>query len=210
MNSPKRFLILYLSIGSGHLSAANAIRKSIRQSCEDSKVFCEDLFAPAIRDSAIPEFLSLSSTMFFPKVYDAAWQSGSMKPGYEILQSTPLLKNRIMELLVHRKPDMIICTHSLPCSISAGLRMEGANIPPIVAVATDFMVHPYWPIQGVDGFVVGSPEARERLIGRGVRPQRIKEFGIPIDPQAEILSLQKSKNPEKREKKSPIKLDLAV
>ncbi len=84
--------------------------------------------------------------------------------------------------------------------------MEGANIPPIVAVATDFMVHPYWPIQGVDGFVVGSPEARERLIGRGVRPQRIKEFGIPIDPQAEILSLQKSKTTEKREKKSPLKV----
>lgn len=206
MNSLKRFLILYLSIGSGHLSAAAAIKKSIKQAGEDYKVFCEDLFTPAIRDSVIPEFLSLNSTLFFPKVYDSAWQSGSLMPGYEILQTTPLLKNRVLELLSLRKPDMVICTHSLPCSILAGMKLDGAEIPPIAAIATDYMVHPYWPVQGVDGFVVGSREAADRFASRDVDKEKIKLFGIPIDPIAERLSMQKQSDSLKRDVLSPIKV----
>jgi processive 1,2-diacylglycerol beta-glucosyltransferase len=204
VKSIKRFLIFYLSIGSGHLSAANALKKGIRLLGNDHKVFCEDLFTPAIRDSVIPEFLSLSSTLFFPGVYDSAWQSGSMKSGYEFLQTMPLLRNRVLELLSQRNPDMVICTHSLPCSILASLRSERVDIPPIVAVNTDLMAHPYWPIEGVNGFVVATQEAENRLLTRGVDGKKIRVFGIPIDPVAESLSSQKAVTGNIRKVNAPL------
>jgi processive 1,2-diacylglycerol beta-glucosyltransferase len=199
VKSPKRFLIFYLSIGSGHLSAANAIKKAIREYGSEYRVFCEDLFTPAIRDSMLPEFLSLSSTLFFPGVYDTAWQSGSMMPGYELLQVMPVLRNRVMEILLHRNPDMVICTHSLPCSIMASLQSDHPDLPPVAAVATDFMVHPYWPIKKVKGFVVACDEARERLIERGGSGDRIRVLGIPIDPAAENLSIRERSDDIKRD-----------
>jgi len=201
-----RFLVVYLSIGSGHSSAANAIKSGIRLVGDNYKVFCEDLFTPAIRDSVLPEFLSLSSTVFAPRLYDAAWQSGSMMPGYEFLQSMPLLKNRMMELLENRKPDLVICTHSLPCSILVNLKNERDEIPPIAAVSTDFMIHPYWPVTGVDGYVVGSTKAYERLIELGAPKNKIKLFGIPVDPAAEILSHQRKERLDGNEPALPLQV----
>ncbi len=199
MNKPARILIIYLSIGSGHFSAANAIKQSIKQSGEACKVFCEDLFTPAIRESIFPEFISLSAALFFPRAYDNAWKTGSMVQGYEWLKSIPILKDRLIELINYRKPDLVVCTHSLPCSILAGLRLENPGLPPVVAVATDFMVHPYWPIQGVDGFVVASLESVDRLVKRGVRKEQIHLFGIPIDPRAEYV-MEKGKRCNEIEK----------
>jgi processive 1,2-diacylglycerol beta-glucosyltransferase len=199
VNPPKRILILYLSIGSGHFSAANALKKSIKRIDVEIKCFCEDLFTPVIRDSILPEFLSLSAALFFPRIYDIAWQSGSMTQGYEWLKSFPILRERITELINHRKPDLIICTHSLPCSILAGMRLENPAIPPIAAVSTDFMVHPYWPVQGVDGFIVASKEASVRLKNRGVNEKKIKTFGIPIDPDAEIAICQRKPSGGKKQ-----------
>ncbi len=135
--------------------------------------------------SIFPEILSLNATLFFPKIYDTAWQSGSMRQGYELLQSIPVLRDRLTELINHRKPDLVICTHSLPCSIFAGMRVENPSLPSLAAVSTDFMVHPYWPVQGVDGFVVASQEAADRLVQKGADADRIRVFGIPIDPDAE-------------------------
>jgi processive 1,2-diacylglycerol beta-glucosyltransferase len=206
VKTPRRILILYLSIGSGHLSAANAIKKCIKLAESDIKVFCEDLFTPALRDSVIPEFLSLNASLIFPKVYDVAWQSGSMMPGYELLQSTPLLRNRVLELLAHWEPDMVICTHTLPCSILAGLGSEKLNIPPLAAVSTDYMVHPYWPDHDVNGYVVGSVESADRLIARGVNEAKIHVFGIPIDPAAEQLSAQKLLKIETKTIREPLQI----
>lgn len=185
MNRPERVLIIYLSIGSGHLSAANAIRKGIKQQNPSCRVFCEDLFTPAIRESVFPEFLSLSAALFFPRAYDNAWKTGSMTQSYQWLQTVPIMKDRLIELINYRKPDLVVCTHSLPCSILAGTRFENPLLPPVVAVATDFMVHPYWPIQGVEGFVVASEDAAGRLVERGANKGRIRVFGIPVDSLAD-------------------------
>ncbi len=204
MNGPGRVLILYLSIGSGHLSAANALKKSIRQLDPCCRVFCEDLFTPGIRESIFPEFLSLGAALFFPKAYDTAWKTGSMSQGYDWLQSIPILKDRLIELIHYRKPDMVVCTHSLPCSILAGMRFENPMLPPVLAVATDFMVHPYWPVTGVEGFVVASQEAATRLIDRGASKERIRVYGIPIDPLAENILRNDLRN--QTDGKSPIEL----
>lgn len=204
VKSRKRFLIFFLSIGSGHLSAAKALETGIKQLASEHEVICEDLFTPAIRDSVIPELLSLSSTLVFPGVYDAAWQSGSMKSGYEFLKTMPLLKNRVLELLTQFTPDFIVCTHTLPCSILTALREEHTKIPVLAAVNTDFMAHPYWPVEGVDGFVVATQEAKNRLVARGADSDRIKVFGIPIDPVAERLSSHKSDSANTREVNAPL------
>jgi processive 1,2-diacylglycerol beta-glucosyltransferase len=190
MKSGKRILIFYLSIGSGHQSASAALKLGLLQINESHQVFCEDLFTPAIRNSIIPEFLSLNSTIFLSKIYNDAWQTGSMKQGYELLVSASILKNRVLELVEQHKPDLIVCTHSLPCSILSNLKAEGTLLPKIFAVSTDFMVHPYWPIDGVEGFVVASEKAARKLTERGLDNSKVWLYGIPVDPKAEILAGQ--------------------
>lgn len=188
MKPLNRVLILYLSIGSGHQSAANALKDGFQRNDPDCAVSCEDLFTPEIQNSIIPEFLSLNSTIFFSRLYDEAWQTGSMLQGYEIIKSSSLLRNRILDLIIKKNPQVVICTHTLPCSVSTKLLQEGFDIPPVFAVATDFLVHPYWPVEGLEGFVVSTSEAKSILIQRGMPTEKIRTFGIPVNPAVESMS----------------------
>jgi processive 1,2-diacylglycerol beta-glucosyltransferase len=193
MKPSKNILVLYLSIGSGHLSAAKSLKRAFELKDNGFNVTCEDLFTPAMQDSIIPEVLSLNSTLFFSKIYNTAWHSGSMIQAYELIKTAPILKNRIYELLSRYEPDLLICTHSLPCSVLTNLRSEGLELPKIFAVSTDFMVHPYWPIAGMDGYVVATARAFDHLTARGMDTSRIRQFGIPVDPAVESLACQRDR-----------------
>jgi processive 1,2-diacylglycerol beta-glucosyltransferase len=107
--------------------------------------------------------------------------------GYEVLKSSSLLRNRILDLINKQNPQVVICTHTLPCSVLTKMQLEGFGIPPIFAVATDFMVHPYWPVEGLEGFVVSTQEAKSNLVQRGLASEKIRIIGIPVHPVVEDM-----------------------
>jgi processive 1,2-diacylglycerol beta-glucosyltransferase len=62
----------------------------------------------------------------------------------------------------------------------------------IIGVLTDFSPHSYWINEGVDYYVVPSAEAKERFIKKGIPPDAIKVYGIPMRPK---FSMQLDKKP---------------
>ena len=90
---------------------------------------------------------------------------------------------KMEKILKDHKPDAIICTQAAPCHVAAAYKGEKGNGLPLVAVITDYLVHPYWLHDKVDLYIVPTEETKETLLERGISEEKIKEIGIPIDPK---------------------------
>jgi len=174
-----KVLIFYASIGSGHLSAARSIREALLLSGA-GQVTLADALPPRANRAGFTSLLSAVSSGLLPGIYTRAWENGSMSVLFDLSARFPWIRQRVLQSVQDAAPDVVVCTHALPCAI---LARQPARAYRLLAVATDFQAHAYWPVQGVDGYVVAGQEACDRLRQRGMPPQRVEVLGIPVRPQ---------------------------
>jgi processive 1,2-diacylglycerol beta-glucosyltransferase len=179
----KKVMICYASIGSGHRVAAEAIRDAFF-SFGDVDAMLVDVLEPLQgRMQKVSEFATMVSHVMVPRIYDWAWNSERLSHFYARTPAPEKLRVYLLSRYRSYAPDLVVCTHALPCSILSK-ESERNHLPaPIIAVATDFQVHPYWPLRHVAHFIVGSEVARVRLESWGLAPSQISLLGIPIRSQ---------------------------
>ena len=185
MTGRKRIAILTLSVGSGHVRAAEVIQAALLDGAENLEVRTLDAI-----ELARP---------WFRWVY--------VEPYWWMLRHAPGLWRRLFERRqqkAHRStaphwvfrrgcvevfrqlqafaPNLVIATEIGAAEIAALGKREGWFNSPILAVQTDFQTEPPWVQREIDVYGVASEEAKEQLIGWGVSPNRIVLCGIPVDP----------------------------
>lgn len=78
------------------------------------------------------------------------------------------------------KDCVVIATHVFPLRLALATR-ERRKVPwRIYGVATDFGLHGYWPVHGVDGYFVAHSDLSGELAQRGVAVEKIHSTGIPL------------------------------
>ncbi|MCB0117229.1 MAG: hypothetical protein KDD84_24185, partial [Caldilineaceae bacterium] len=163
----KKVLIAYTSIGSGHRVVAEAVRDALLRSGE-MDVRMVDAFDVLGRwgklMADVASFLSLS---LLPKVYDWTWNSPYLGQIFARMPKSRRIEENLLALYAQYQPDVIVCTHALPCAIYCRAKTRYALSTPVVAVSADWQVHAYWPLAQVDHIVVGSQPARTRLLELG-------------------------------------------
>lgn len=187
MDKEKRVLIFYASIGSGHEVAAKALHHSLRQHRPDIAVLTVDALFPVKKRALgegewISSLASFLASVIFPGLYDQVWNSGEFQELYQRVCRMDLFQSHIQEAVHSWKPDLVVCTHSLPASVLVHWQKYHADPIPIIAVATDYEVHPYWPKNDVTQFIVPSHPSKEKLAATGVDERVIFPFGIPLRP----------------------------
>jgi processive 1,2-diacylglycerol beta-glucosyltransferase len=177
--SLKKVQIFYASIGSGHLSAARSIAQAISQMDNEILIELRDIFRPSMINTAIQEFSSFLQTSIFPGIYTYVWKRGTFRWLYEIFAQTGPIRREILKNINAFKPDVIICTHTYPCTVISHWKKKHLKMP-LIAVATDQYVHPYWSRVNVDHFIVPNEAMREELLQRGYENKNLHNFGIPV------------------------------
>jgi processive 1,2-diacylglycerol beta-glucosyltransferase len=172
-----KILILYSSIGNGHWSAAEALVQAFNQFYPDVTVCTEDIFPPLVKDIGTRESLSYFSTIVFPKSYTSMWKSGAIDWLYHASYQITGIDHWVFKAVSECKPDMVVCTQSVPCSIIARYKHKFPGMR-LVAVPTDFSIHPYWPHQNVDLMLVPSAESE---IPQKFEPTNRVVTGIPVN-----------------------------
>jgi processive 1,2-diacylglycerol beta-glucosyltransferase len=182
-----RILVSYVSAGTGHQRAAESIYNYFRENCKDVDVEIRDALqgAPALYKNFYIygyEFLIkhvlwfwkfcfwFSSRRFFKKINKIL-----------IFISKLVISNNFSRFLSGYDPDFFISTHFLPLEVSAYLKRRKKINSKIVAIVTDFGIHPFWINEGTDLYVVASAFTKELLVCEGVNKDSIKEFGIPVE-----------------------------
>lgn len=182
-----KIIVSYASAGAGHLKAAEAIYNYIKERSPEIDVRIVDVIDKAsflfrinytfgysflVRNANFLWWLAFWITDFKP-----------LRPFTKSITSviTQLNTKGFARFLIQENPDVIISTHFLPSQISSALRKTRKIKSRLVTIITDFTVHSFWVSPATDIYVVASGFTREQLVREGVREERIKEFGIPID-----------------------------
>ncbi|MFH1778782.1 MAG: glycosyltransferase [Candidatus Omnitrophota bacterium] len=177
---------MYISINSGHHKAALALEKAL------------EILDPSV------EVLSINSLNYTNPLVEKVINKTYMgviknRPEvWEYLYDNPKVFRNISKLrdLIHRfnsgklktllddfKPDVIACTQAFPCGIVADYKASFGLDIPLMGVLTDCAPHSYWVFDSVDYYVVHSEATMNKLIENGISRERIRIFGIPIDPK---------------------------
>jgi len=183
--SGKRILLMYISQNSGHHRAALAVEKAFRVISPDVGILNLNAFR---HTNPILEKLINQAYMGIIKNKPEIWDYFYDNP--RIVKNTRGIKNvihrlnspKLKRLIDDFKPDVIACTQAFPCGMVADFKKFYQLDLPLFAVITDFMPHGFWIYDNIDYYIVASEFTKEQLLKHRIPKQRVKVFGIPIDP----------------------------
>jgi processive 1,2-diacylglycerol beta-glucosyltransferase len=188
-----RILILSASVGNGHTTAAQALKKSFENEGVANEIRHEDVLTytnPLFRRLYGNAYIDLVNSM--PEVLgwmydqlDEPWKNEKRRLFFDKLNAQPLIK-----MIREFDPDWVICTHFLPSEIISDLKGKGKLACRQAIVVTDFDIHALWFCRNFERYFVAIDEGRYYLESLGFPADKITVSGIPIDPK---FSLEKPK-----------------
>ncbi len=183
--------ILYLTIGSGHQMAAQAVEEAIKLQVPQQRVHTIDPLTETIEMlPIILERLQAASIVLTPAWADRVWRRGNMHGLTDRMLEIGVLQKPVEEALIDSEAQVVVATHVLPCVLATALKERGGMPQQVYGVVTDWGVHRFWPTTGMDGYFVAHEDIRQTLIYRGVDPDIVHVTGIPIRLGFEQFALQ--------------------
>ena len=178
-----KIIIAYATSGSGHRRAAEAISDYLKDNY------------PLINISLV-NILDYTNFLFansYPRIYyllvahlrfiwAIIYHLSNFKYVSWFLKFISRLNcQRFINLLIKEKPDVILATHFLPAEVVAHLKQKDRLKTKLITVITDFDLHSLWIFENCDEYIVGSQLTCDRLASRGIKQDKIRVMGIPVD-----------------------------
>ena len=185
----KKILLAYITDYSGHHRASLAIEKALKKVSKKAEILNIDLLkylsplGGLILNKAYLRMLAKN-----PKTWEYLYDDPKVyfKLSKWIDRLAAFKSFKLAKLIRKFNPDVICCTQAFPALMLAEFKSRdfwNMALTPIVGVLTDYSPHRYWVHPNIDLYVVPSKETGEVLVAKGARADRIKDFGIPIDPK---------------------------
>ncbi len=182
----KRFLMLSVSAGAGHVRAAEALRVAAEDAGHAAQHF-------DVMDYVSSAFRALYAD-FYLKLVEHSPTAWSML--YRIMDRTPpsaplarlrraverLNTLKLRKAIAAFAPDAVICTHFLPAELLMRERARGRMTSPVYVQITDFDLHGMWIVPDMAGYFCASDEVAFRAHARGIAREKTHVTGIPIMP----------------------------
>jgi processive 1,2-diacylglycerol beta-glucosyltransferase len=184
----KRLLILSVSVGHGHVRAAEALAAGVRQWFPEHQARHLDLLAltPVLFRKAYKD-MYLKLVQNHPEVwayiynrFDNSKADSFFEKMRRKLESA--CTRQLRRVLDNYDPDHIICTHFMPQQVLARWKDKKRLSAPLWSCITDFVAHRFWLEKGMEGYFTATEENRWRMRQRGLSDANIYCFGIPVLP----------------------------
>ncbi|MDF9407281.1 MAG: Processive diacylglycerol beta-glucosyltransferase [Pelotomaculum sp. PtaB.Bin013] len=188
-----KILILSVTVGNGHMRAAEAIKKAAGNLYPEIEVSILDTFryaSPFLEKVILGTYMEILKMS--PVIYGYLYRQA--EKGQPLSGRGKLEFNRILNLLVAPRlvkyikdfqPEVIVCTHPFPVGIMSYMKKKGIFKGPVFATITDFTIHSFWIFPGVDYYLIGAEQLQPECAAFGIKPDNARATGIPIDPAFE-------------------------
>jgi len=194
-NKKRRVLLMYITRVSGHRQATVAIKKSLKEISPSVEAPTINGFGhtyPIVENIVNRAYMSVIKRT--PKVWDYLYDNPKVIKRTEgikkhIYKSS---EKKIRPLIERYKPDTIVCTQAFPCGMVAYYKKAHHLNIKLIGVLTDFAPHGFWINDGIDYYIVPSEDSKDRFIKQGVAEDKIKVYGIPIQPKFSLPIDQKN------------------
>ena len=182
----KRVLILSASVGSGHVKAADALARAMRERSDVEEVLCDDsldhtnilhkqFYSKLYKklSEMLPEFLG-----WWYETSDDPWVADKSRLALDLPQALPLIS-----LVKEFRPDVILCTHFMPAGVISWLIANGKLDARLGVVVTDFHFHAFWITRAFNWYFVAQEDDKIHMEALGLPGDRIMITGIPVEPE---------------------------
>jgi processive 1,2-diacylglycerol beta-glucosyltransferase len=181
----KRIFILTLSVGTGHVRAAEVLQRALYDCIDPAEIRLLDAVKVARSWFLI---LYVHSYWWLLRRAPGLWRwlfERRQRKHHRATAPNWVFRRGCREVLEQLKayaPHLVVANEIGAVEIAALGKREGWFHAPILAVQTDFQAEPPWVQAEVDAYCVASEEARSQLVSWGTSPNRILVCGIPVDP----------------------------
>ncbi len=181
----KKVLVLYISRYSGHYRAAEALEAAFAKmpvKVDVTKINALTYTNPILEKVINRTYIELIKKRpeIWEHIYDNPDFMKKTKKARETLHRFNMSK--VGKLMEKYSPDAVYCTQAFPCGMVSDYKKTFSAKVPLVGVLTDHAPHSYWLHDEVDIYVVPSHETAVRLMEKGVPENKIRIYGIPVDP----------------------------
>ena len=192
-----RILILTCATGGGHLRAAAALEKYIRETTTHEVIQMDflksigKLLDKTICDSYL--FMAKKTPSLFGRLYKTTNKDNPLADF--VPRTTELLALQLYPRLAEVAPDVIISVHPFATEMISGLKERRRITCPLICIMTDYGVHKAWIAPNVDAYVVACDDMVNDLRRLGISKEHIYPYGIPVhdvffdkEDQAKLLT----------------------
>lgn len=183
----RRILILMSDTGGGHRASAQALQAGFQRLYGDQ--YQIDIIDLLMKHLPWPlrelpkSYPFLSNTV--PWLWSMLYRTEGAPGLYEGLVDgmARLSSGSVRKALEQYRPDLIISVHPLVHEVTFRALDELGWRTPVVTVVTDLATaYPTWFHPRVERCFVASDEAAQRAAERGLRPDQVRQYGLPIRP----------------------------
>lgn len=180
-------LILYASLGAGHLNAAKALTEAFAY-YPDVEVLSQDALeyaSPIYRTSITQIYKQLSERI--PTLYKAIYEGTdgddveeSLDGNLSVARLEYLFFRKLEALVTEINPTIIISVQQIPSRLIQLLKQRNNLSIPHYVVVTDAIAHSSWLNHETNGYFLPSSIGVNMLIQRGANSNLLHVTGIPI------------------------------
>lgn len=180
-----KIFIYSASTGAGHNLAAKSVEQALRDANFEVMIFDAFKESSTYLDKLVSGgYKQLVENV--PRLYEQIYkQFNKMTPLQQSIfkVATKLMDPDLVPQIQGGKPDLLISTHPVVTNILGILKEHGAFDQPILSFVTDYKIHAAYLHKGVNAYVVGSEYTKGTMIEKGVNPDLIFPYGIPVRPE---------------------------
>ncbi|MEO7350118.1 MAG: glycosyltransferase [Terrimesophilobacter sp.] len=184
----ERVLVLSAGVGSGHNSAAEAVRQASAARADIAEVQVLDVLQTS---SAL--YRNVLGKGYFVLAEELPWlvewgYDFSDKPFRRRGPIDPWTRANALPVIREIKrfrPTAIVCTHFLPAQLVASLLLRGVIDAKTAVVTTDYDFQGLSLTGAFHALFVAREEARVGLTALGLPPDRVAATGIPVSTQVQ-------------------------
>ncbi len=182
-------LILSVTAGEGHNSAAKAMQSCFQARGAESEVvntygYVSPTVAKLINDGYL--FVLENAKQAWKIGYSIAEKFDGKKPAEAVLvelANAPFLRD-IEKVIAENKPDAVVFTHPFAGIMTGMLKRDSKITVPTVGILTDFVFHPFWEnCRDNDYVIMPTKQLKYQAFRKGFRKEQLRAFGIPIHPK---------------------------
>lgn len=183
----KKLLLISISAGSGHMRAAEAVKKEAVLNYPEfavEHIDMMDYINSALKKTIIESYALMAKKL--PELYGFFYKKTDTP---KISHFTKTLSNffnqfncgRFFKYIKEYNPDHILCTHFLSVYALQPLQKNNNIKARISILTTDYYSHDLQIIKNIDHYFVSNEKISYHLIKSGIEPNNITESGIPVD-----------------------------
>ncbi len=177
-----KVLFLTVSTGHGHNSCAKAMNDYLSQQGIETFVLDVYEYVHPLLGKTVSDVYSFASSKV-PKIYGKFYdieEEGKGKVVGTMKTINRAFANKLLRFIEEHRIDVIICSHLFAGELVTRLKETDKLDIPSIGVVTDFTIHPHWEDTDLDYYITADKGLTRQAALRGIVPEKIKPFGIPI------------------------------